>query len=192
SFEPGTLGGVLGGRLCSQRRSDPERQSEGQRRGHLSAIDFKHNAVPRNDFAKVLRGRDENGVLEGRGSHDRRLGGLSSDVVSVVTTTREKDCPTPCQFHLFASISAQLRESVAVLPDRKLGRGTMIISGVARFGAVALIAIVGAGVASAEDAKKADIDALRQAMAKYDDPYVAVRDLYLSTVGCVYYDGTKI
>ena len=28
-------------------------------------------------------------------------------------------------------------------------------------------------------------------MAKYEDPYVAVRDLYLSTVGCVHYDGSR-
>ena len=25
-----------------------------------------------------------------------------------------------------------------------------------------------------------------------EDPYVAVRDLYLSTVGCVHYDGSKM
>jgi len=37
----------------------------------------------------------------------------------------------------------------------------------------------------------AQIDAIRQALSKYKDPYVAVRDLYLSTVGCVYYDGTS-
>jgi hypothetical protein len=29
-------------------------------------------------------------------------------------------------------------------------------------------------------------------MAKYEDPYVAVRDLYLSTVGCVHYDGSTM
>ena len=33
---------------------------------------------------------------------------------------------------------------------------------------------------------------MRTALAKYEDPYVAVRDLYLSTVGCVHYDGTKM
>ena len=33
---------------------------------------------------------------------------------------------------------------------------------------------------------------MRAALAKYEDPYVAVRDLYLSTVGCVHYDGSKM
>ena len=68
----------------------------------------------------------------------------------------------------------------------------MIVSGVARISTAVMIAILGAVIANAEDAKKADIGALRQAMAKYEDPYVAVRDLYLSTVGCVYYDGSKM
>ena len=36
------------------------------------------------------------------------------------------------------------------------------------------------------------MEAVRQALAKYEDPYVAVRDLYLSTVGCVHYDGSKM
>ena len=69
----------------------------------------------------------------------------------------------------------------------------MIVSNVARFGAAAAIALFGIGMANAEDASKADIHALRQALAKYEDPYVAVRDLYLSTVGCVqHYDGSKM
>jgi hypothetical protein len=46
--------------------------------------------------------------------------------------------------------------------------------------------------ASAGDDESAQIDAMRQALKKYEDPYVAVRDLYLSTVGCVHYDGTKM
>ncbi|HQX85791.1 MAG TPA: hypothetical protein PKV23_09910, partial [Aestuariivirga sp.] len=33
---------------------------------------------------------------------------------------------------------------------------------------------------------------MRAALSKYEDPYVAVRDLYLSTVGCVHYDGMKM
>ena len=33
---------------------------------------------------------------------------------------------------------------------------------------------------------------MRKALSKYEDPYVAVRDLYLSTVGCVHYDGSKM
>ena len=46
--------------------------------------------------------------------------------------------------------------------------------------------------ASAQDQYKAQIDALRKAMEKYKDYKVAVRDLYLSTVGCVHYAGEKI
>ena len=37
----------------------------------------------------------------------------------------------------------------------------------------------------AEEPYKAQIDALRNAMEKYKDYKVAVRDLYFSTVGCV-------
>lgn len=46
--------------------------------------------------------------------------------------------------------------------------------------------------AGAEEPSKAELDAIREALVKYKDPYVAVRDLYLSTVGCVHYDGTKM
>jgi len=46
--------------------------------------------------------------------------------------------------------------------------------------------------ASAEEPSKAELDAVREALVKYKDPYVAVRDLYLSTVGCVHYDGMKM
>jgi hypothetical protein len=46
--------------------------------------------------------------------------------------------------------------------------------------------------ASAEEPSKAELDAIREALVKYKDPYVAVRDLYLSTVGCVHYDGMKM
>jgi hypothetical protein len=46
--------------------------------------------------------------------------------------------------------------------------------------------------AAAQDQYKAQIDALRKAMEKYQDYKVAVRDLYLSTVGCVHYSGEKI
>jgi len=41
---------------------------------------------------------------------------------------------------------------------------------------------------SADDAN-AQIDALRASLEKYRDYTVAVRDLYLSTVACVHYDG---
>jgi hypothetical protein len=59
--------------------------------------------------------------------------------------------------------------------------------------AVTVLAIsLGIGTAKAADPSKAELDELRQALAKYQDPYVAVRDLYLSTVGCVHYDGEKM
>ena len=68
---------------------------------------------------------------------------------------------------------------------------------VTRFGMIgAVIALVSlgpvSGSARAEDPSQAEIDAARKALAKYEDPYVAVRDLYLSTVGCVHYDGSKM
>src|SRR4029077_19924625 len=63
---------------------------------------------------------------------------------------------------------------------------------------VALVVVLGLGFigttlspAAAEEAYKAQIDALRKAMEKYKDYKVAVRDLYLSTVGCVHYAGEK-
>jgi hypothetical protein len=72
----------------------------------------------------------------------------------------------------------------------------MTISSVARLSIVAVIALIGIspgiGTANADDALNAQLDSLRQAFAKYEDPYVAVRDLYLSTVGCVHYDGSKM
>jgi hypothetical protein len=72
---------------------------------------------------------------------------------------------------------------------------TMTFS-IARLGAAAAIALIGmapvTGPANADDVPMAKIDAMREALAKYKDPYVAVRDLYLSTVGCVHYDGSKI
>jgi hypothetical protein len=45
---------------------------------------------------------------------------------------------------------------------------------------------------AAEEPNKAQIDALRKAMEKYKDYKIAVRDLYLSTVGCVHYSGEKM
>lgn len=72
----------------------------------------------------------------------------------------------------------------------------MTTSSVARFSVAVVIALIGMGpgigTANADEAPKAEIDAIRKALAKYEDPYVAVRDLYLSTVGCVHYDGTKM
>src|SRR5262245_51011648 len=60
----------------------------------------------------------------------------------------------------------------------------------AGFLASALFAV--AAPAIAQDPYKAQIDALRKAMEKYKDYKVAVRDLYLSTVGCVHYSGEKM
>jgi hypothetical protein len=72
----------------------------------------------------------------------------------------------------------------------------MTFSGISRFAIAAVLALtgIGAGVGAvkADDAQKAQLDAMRQALAKYKDPYVAVRDLYLSTVGCVHFDGSKM
>jgi len=65
-----------------------------------------------------------------------------------------------------------------------------------RCGVLVLACLIGAsfGVATAraEDANKADIEALKKSLAKYEDYTTAVRDLYLSTVGCVHYSGEKI
>ena len=60
--------------------------------------------------------------------------------------------------------------------------------------AIALAGFLGQATspAGAEEPDKAELDAVRQAMEKYQDPYVAVRDLYLSTVGCVHYSGEKM
>ena len=49
-----------------------------------------------------------------------------------------------------------------------------------------------AGPAAAQEAYKAELAQLRKAMEKYQDYKVAVRDLYLSTVGCVHYSGEKM
>jgi len=64
-----------------------------------------------------------------------------------------------------------------------------------RFGLAAAVALgvcMGAGTALAEDVPQEQIDAMRAALSKYEDPIVAVRDLYLSTLGCVHYDGMKM
>jgi hypothetical protein len=58
--------------------------------------------------------------------------------------------------------------------------------------AIALAVSLAATSAKAEEPSKAELDELRQALEKYKDPYVAVRDLYLSTVGCVHYNGDKV
>lgn len=53
-------------------------------------------------------------------------------------------------------------------------------------------AAVGHAVLAADEPYKAQIDALRKSLEKYQDYKVAVRDLYLSTVGCVHYSGEKV
>lgn len=72
----------------------------------------------------------------------------------------------------------------------------MTISSFARFGVAVAIASAcltpAIGGASADDALDTQIEAMRKALSKYEDPYVAIRDLYLSTVGCVHYDGSKM
>jgi hypothetical protein len=57
-----------------------------------------------------------------------------------------------------------------------------------------LLGLVGTtlGANAAEERHQAQIDALRKSMEKYKDYKVAVRDLYLSTVGCVHYSGEKM
>ena len=57
---------------------------------------------------------------------------------------------------------------------------------------MAMAVLLGVGQVRAEEPTKAELDEIRQALEKYKDPYVAVRDLYLSTVGCVHYDGRKM
>ena len=72
----------------------------------------------------------------------------------------------------------------------------MTIFSAARLGAVLGVVSIGmaqgVGSAVAEDPPQAELDAIRAALSKYKDPYVAVRDLYLSTVACVHYDGTEM
>jgi mannose-6-phosphate isomerase-like protein (cupin superfamily) len=77
-------------------------------------------------------------------------------------------------------------------PAFRCGGSAMSTFIASRMLAATLITVAGIEFAKAEDAHQADIEALRQAMVKYEDPYVAVRDLYLSTVGCVHYDGSTM
>ena len=62
--------------------------------------------------------------------------------------------------------------------------------------ALAAACVVGGFVAGAparaDDTVDAQIAALRQSLAKYNDVYTAVRDGYFSTVGCVHYSGEAI
>lgn len=58
--------------------------------------------------------------------------------------------------------------------------------------AVTMLAAASAVPTNAAEPPPGQIEAARKALEKYKDPYVAVRDLYLSTVGCVHYDGSKM
>ena len=55
-----------------------------------------------------------------------------------------------------------------------------------------VVSLAVGSVAAEDDPYKAELDALREALSKYQDYQVAVRDLYLSTVACVYYSGQKM
>jgi len=68
----------------------------------------------------------------------------------------------------------------------------MRIACLACYGAVAFMALAGPAPALAAEPDQAQIDAIRKALAKYEDPYVAIRDLYLSTMACVHYSGEKM
>jgi hypothetical protein len=59
--------------------------------------------------------------------------------------------------------------------------------------ALALAGLVGmvGGSAQAED-YKAELDALKESLMKYQDVYAAVREGYFSTVGCVHYTGEQM
>jgi hypothetical protein len=61
-------------------------------------------------------------------------------------------------------------------------------------GALLSLAISGAPLTAArsEDANRAEIEALKKSLEKYQNYEVAVRDLYLSTVACVLLSGKKI
>jgi hypothetical protein len=65
-----------------------------------------------------------------------------------------------------------------------------------RCAVLAMLGFVGAGAslnpARSEDANKAQIEALRKSLEKYQNYEMAVRDLYLSTVACVLLSGKKI
>ena len=65
----------------------------------------------------------------------------------------------------------------------------MDIAGFARILVATMIGLAWTSASRAEDPPAAEIEKMREALAKYKDPYVAVRDLYLSTVGCVHSSG---
>jgi hypothetical protein len=79
--------------------------------------------------------------------------------------------------------------------DNKPGGNALRFPKSARFAFVVALGLACTGttfrLATAEEPDKAQIEALRKALNKYQDYKVAVRDLYLSTVGCVHYSGEK-
>jgi hypothetical protein len=81
--------------------------------------------------------------------------------------------------------------------DKKPGGNTMRFAKSARCAFVVVLGLAcsisaAPGPAAAGGPYKAQIDALRNSLEKYKDYKVAVRDLYLSTVGCVHYSGEKM
>ena len=65
-------------------------------------------------------------------------------------------------------------------------------AGLVAVAALGLLVATNVKPVSAQDSYKTQLDRLRQSLEKYQDYKVAVRDLYLSTVGCIYYSGEKI
>lgn len=61
-----------------------------------------------------------------------------------------------------------------------------------RIAAVSLLGLAVWGPAAAEEPYEAQFAALRKSLENYRDYKVAVRDLYLSTVACVHYNGNNM
>jgi hypothetical protein len=104
--------------------------------------------------------------------------------------------PAPAEV-IAAEQNALLRTRLQQLCiDRKPGGNTMRFAKSAHCAFVAMLGLACIGTAlrptAAAEPDKAQIDALRKTLEKYKDYKVAVRDLYLSTVGCVHYSGEKI
>jgi hypothetical protein len=89
-----------------------------------------------------------------------------------------------------------VRLSIPALTKELQGGTQMRLAKSARGAFVVVLGLACIGMtlipAFAEEPYTAQIDALRKSLEKYQDYKVAVRDLYLSTVGCVHYSGEKI
>jgi hypothetical protein len=85
--------------------------------------------------------------------------------------------------------------NVGATTSKDLGGIGMKTSSFGRLMSALLLSVVLGGgyqvAAEADGSHKAQLEALRLSMEKYKDYRVAVRDLYLSTVGCVHYDGNN-